>query len=484
MRTTLQTSFFLILVMLALNLNAQIAINTTGALPVASSMLDITSTTSGLLIPRMTQAQRIVIAAPATSLIVYQTDAPTGYWYYNGTVWVRLYSGSGDAWDINGNTGTSSLVNFIGTTDNMDITFRTNNTDRSYIFADGSQYSLSSAIAWDAVEMDAPNGMVGGVGALWTINPAPAANGGGYGAASANYSILGMIAGTRTYSFGVMGQVSTGSRSGALFGLAGNATAWASIGYRANNNSYYGLYYTSAGTGAGKSIDAKSDVGMGGYSSLLGGWIKSELYGLNIKGSRYSLYTDGRQFSNDIITVLSENENSNNRIATYVTTSANVDVIDRGISTIINGETTLNFNKSFSDIVSENNPIIVTVTPIGRSASIYIDNTTKSGFKVKTDNNTYDKSIPLQFSWIAIGTRKGYENPQTPSELLSKEYDSNMNEIMVNENDVNASAKQMWWDGEKLNFGTMPESYNNQEDSRILKSIIPNKKLRLNSTNN
>jgi len=47
-----------------------VAINTTGADPDPSAMLDVSSTEKGLLIPRMTQAQRTAIALPAKGLLV------------------------------------------------------------------------------------------------------------------------------------------------------------------------------------------------------------------------------------------------------------------------------------------------------------------------------------------------------------------------------------------------------------------------------
>ncbi|MBK8343394.1 MAG: hypothetical protein IPL12_08850 [Bacteroidetes bacterium] len=50
-----------------------ISINTTGAVADASAMLDITSTTKGILVPRMTTVQRNAIASPATGLLVYDT---------------------------------------------------------------------------------------------------------------------------------------------------------------------------------------------------------------------------------------------------------------------------------------------------------------------------------------------------------------------------------------------------------------------------
>lgn len=62
-----------------------VAINSTGALPNASAMLDITSTTSGLLIPRMTTAQRTAIAAPANGLLVFDTNLNCTYMYLTST---------------------------------------------------------------------------------------------------------------------------------------------------------------------------------------------------------------------------------------------------------------------------------------------------------------------------------------------------------------------------------------------------------------
>lgn len=58
--------------------------------PVASAVVDLTSTTKGLLIPRMTATQRGNISSPATGLLVYQTDSPIGFYYYNGGAWVYL----------------------------------------------------------------------------------------------------------------------------------------------------------------------------------------------------------------------------------------------------------------------------------------------------------------------------------------------------------------------------------------------------------
>ena len=55
-----------------------------------SAQLEVSSTTKGFLPPRMSEANRIAIVTPAAGLIIYQTDATTGFWYYNGTAWLQL----------------------------------------------------------------------------------------------------------------------------------------------------------------------------------------------------------------------------------------------------------------------------------------------------------------------------------------------------------------------------------------------------------
>lgn len=60
-----------------------------GGTPDVSSIIDIKSTTLGLLLPRMTKVQRDAIGSPAAGLAVYQTDNTPGLRVYNGTNWMR-----------------------------------------------------------------------------------------------------------------------------------------------------------------------------------------------------------------------------------------------------------------------------------------------------------------------------------------------------------------------------------------------------------
>lgn len=59
-----------------------------------SSMLDVTSNSKGILIPRMLQSERTGISSPATGLLVYQTDGSKGFYYFDGAIWVQLAAGA------------------------------------------------------------------------------------------------------------------------------------------------------------------------------------------------------------------------------------------------------------------------------------------------------------------------------------------------------------------------------------------------------
>ena len=74
---------------------AQVGINTNN--PDSSSALEIESTTGGILIPRLTETQRDAISAPATGLMIYQTNATSGFYFYDGNIWTKIDGVAGPA---------------------------------------------------------------------------------------------------------------------------------------------------------------------------------------------------------------------------------------------------------------------------------------------------------------------------------------------------------------------------------------------------
>ena len=125
--------FYLIVFGCYLSLSAQVGIGTNT--PNTSAALDISSTTSGLLIPKMTQAQKNAIASPAAGLLIYQTNATSGFYYYNGASWVTFGGSSG--WDLAGDTGTTIGTEMLGTLDAQDLVVTANSNEALRVGATG-----------------------------------------------------------------------------------------------------------------------------------------------------------------------------------------------------------------------------------------------------------------------------------------------------------------------------------------------------------
>jgi hypothetical protein len=141
---------------LAIGAEAQsVAINNTGAAPNANAMLDITVNNKGLLIPRMTAAQRLAIPAPADGLWVFQTDNAgantSGLYYYDTTpaAWVRL--ATGDGWKIAGDASTAA--NYVGTSDAADFVMGSNGNPAVYMTTAGN-VGIGTAAPVEKLEVD------------------------------------------------------------------------------------------------------------------------------------------------------------------------------------------------------------------------------------------------------------------------------------------------------------------------------------------
>ncbi len=94
-----------------------VAITSDGTAPNASAMLDVKSTTKGVLIPRMTTAQRIAIKNAAEGLLVYDMET-LNLWVYKDAGWseIRTDAGGGTAayWAATGNNIYNSNTGYVG----------------------------------------------------------------------------------------------------------------------------------------------------------------------------------------------------------------------------------------------------------------------------------------------------------------------------------------------------------------------------------
>lgn len=130
-------------------LHAQVKIGDNSTVVNANSILELESTNKGFVPPRIS----ISNAASSTPLsstvlagtIVYNTNTNItggngeGLYMWNGTQWLSLSTNTVDLyWSLTGNSGTIPGVNFLGTTDNTGLRFRTNNVQRMQIDSIGS----------------------------------------------------------------------------------------------------------------------------------------------------------------------------------------------------------------------------------------------------------------------------------------------------------------------------------------------------------
>lgn len=107
---------FILITLSFLKTSAQgISVNTTGATPDPTAILDVSSSDQGILISRMTEVQRQAITTPANGLLVYQVDIDTGFYFYKYDHWVKLDAGG------SGGGGGSSTLDFTFTADKSSI---------------------------------------------------------------------------------------------------------------------------------------------------------------------------------------------------------------------------------------------------------------------------------------------------------------------------------------------------------------------------
>jgi hypothetical protein len=131
-----------------------VAINSDAAQPHQSAMLDINSSSKGLLIPRLTTAQRTGIASPAIGLTVFDTDTYTN-WIFRGDIngnWVELLHSLDKHWNRTGSdiftTNGSGNVGIGTTTPAEKLTINASNPAIRFINA-GTEKGFLQAIGND-----------------------------------------------------------------------------------------------------------------------------------------------------------------------------------------------------------------------------------------------------------------------------------------------------------------------------------------------
>ncbi len=255
--------------------------------------------------------------------------------------------------------------------------------------------------------------------------------------------VIGHDNGAAFYAAGALGYFSAGSVDISVYGFGAAYTGGAATGRMNNNDNLAGEIFLP---------ETNNNIGLGIYGGVMGGWIKGLVYGVNLSGEKYGAYVHGKTITNDVIVVLNKNENSENRIATYATTSTRVEISTKGKHKLENGSVFVAFDADFSNLVSSAEPIIITCTPLGNTNGVYVSSISPEGFTV-VENNKGVASV--DFNWIAIGVKKGYEKTTISEEIIANDFEEKINGnsgVMYNDNNPQTPEYSIWWDGNKVRF--------------------------------
>jgi hypothetical protein len=266
--------------------------------PDPSAILDLEATDKGFLVPRLTTAQRTLIASPERGLLVFDIDF-FQFWYFDGTIWKPIADGM-SGWLTKGNTGTNASVNFLGTTDAIDFVIKTNGSaatnERLRVLSDGqiiinnpipiitdafSVYATGSVGSINTIGTNAINGYSGttGIG----VYGANIGNGVGvYGSSkTTGQGVVGTNDGLGDGVYGINWGTSVGVRGEAWndgIGVVGSNNANGTGVYGYNDNNGIAIYGANAGTGLGIYGLAVSNLSFALYS------VNTNTFGTSIVG--------------------------------------------------------------------------------------------------------------------------------------------------------------------------------------------------------
>ncbi|NOU46312.1 MAG: hypothetical protein HOO86_04530 [Bacteroidales bacterium] len=482
----------LVLFVFALTVNAQVGIGI--AAPDGSAMLDVTSTTKGLLAPRMTAAQRAAIGTPATGLVVYQTDATAGFYYNAGTSgspsWVQLFPANGTLSIANGGTGQTTASDAI----NSLVPTQTGNSGK-YLSTDGSSVSWAATSGgitgtgnntyltkWTTAGSVIGNSMIRDNATGLSINfPVQANNqlyvyrqqltangdgqhtlmgyrdrnsqndGTGYGQNATNTGSTGHSFWGDQYSFGVGGwNYNDYSRCGGVIGSEINASYWGSLGYKNSGSVTYGVYGTNAfGSGSGKSsLNETSGIG-GGFFGMIGSTSWGAVIGQLNSGELFAQYNVGNVYTLGKSVELVKT--ANKIVPVYTVSSTEATVYARGTAELINGVANIEFTDDFKSIIAEK-PVI-TITPNGECNGVFIASSNEKGCVVKEQMKG---SSNITISWIAIAKRVDNGTDQATKMVSALDFESNVQKVLYSDGNTEGKALGIWWDGQSIRFGELP----------------------------
>ncbi len=446
----------------------------------------------------------------------------TGYYYWSTSAsrWVSLVDNltPGNPWYVGGNLGTTASTSaygvaannsYLGTNDNQALVFTTNTLERMRIRTDGEVVvgALTTVIADDLFSA------VGNTTLDWAVNGYSGNNASGvygqitggttsFGAIQGEYfgsgafgcgirgiyngtgagtgfltttsknGVTGSLTGSGAYQFGIFGQ-SDGNfgRTGGVMGVeyfSAALNARGALGYTSSGFADVAVYgFGQAHTngvaagrlmnGGNKFSETNAMIGLGIYGGVMGGWVKGLVYGTNFSGDKYGIYVHGNTVTNSKYVQLNTSASSDVRIASYATTALTNELTSKGKISLVNGQATVTFDSKLTELCDINS-LVITATPMGNCNGVYIDEITENGFLIREANNG-SHNVPVSF--IISGTLKQAAE-FTEADVLNKQYETNMNGVMHNDNDYSSDALPIWYDGQNVRHDAVPRKGNSQ----------------------
>ena len=325
------------------------------------------------------------------------------------TVNLSTLNNTGNDWSINGNSGTNPTTNFIGTTDNQDLAFRTNNVEKVRITAKGQIETTQLQSVW--IGENAGNSVTSGTrNTLVGRNAGTAITTGLDNTAIGGLTLSNLSTGVDNTSIGLgallylqngngntfVGEQSgenlaTGNYNTVLGHLAGenmNGSANIFIGYQAGNST----------TGSNKLIIDNSDDGT---NSFIYGEMDNEILRANAEvqvirnstgtishldliettandGSRLKFSNSTETTNNWLLYGRADNTDADSRLNIFYSGSGNIIEIYGDNTVELNGQLGVNLNNPTYAIHLPNNPTIGTGQGRANAWTTYSDSRVKS----------------------------------------------------------------------------------------------------------
>jgi hypothetical protein len=441
----MKKNLHLITLFLSIGLFAQVGVGTT----TPAGALDITSTTSGLIPPRVALTS-LIIEAPvlnpqggalvegtliwntATAGVIPNNVIPGMYYWHSGR-WISLAGSPGGLdWSLSGNTGTNPATNYVGTTDNVPLILRANSIERIRMgtaetvvneAAQNYDFRVEGTGETEMFFVDASTNHVHirasspfpTIDMFTSVGPANDYPINGYASGQSNAAVYGQhttaatgtnmnVAGAFDGSGGGfttqpgwnVGVVGTGIQAG-IMGTSTNPPS--------NNTTRQGGYFSVTNTAS--TVQATASIA-GKGPNLFGG----NLY--------YGGFFDGGQSTNDFAYVgvrigttdygiasagtkatMIKDSNDDYRIM-HCTEAPEILFQDFGEAKLVNGKAVIRIEELLSESIANNKPVKVFIQLEGNCNGVYVTNKSNKGFEVIELNNGTSN---VNFSWQIVGNR-------------------------------------------------------------------------------